>query len=55
MLFAANAASLIGSVATGAMVRKPGGWRIIFYLLIAVYALVFFGFVFVYKLSVCAG
>lgn len=49
VLYAANAASLVGSVGTGAMVRNPEGWRQIFYTLIGVYTLVIIGFAFFYN------
>lgn len=49
VMFPANAASVVGSVATGAMVRQAGGWRTVYWILTAVYATVCLGFFFFYK------
>lgn len=51
VLYSANIATLIGSIGTGAMVRSDlvNGWRIVYYVLIAVYGVALCGFLFVYK------
>ncbi|KAL7004934.1 hypothetical protein EMMF5_005547 [Cystobasidiomycetes sp. EMM_F5] len=51
VLYAANAATVIGSLGTGGMVQGDAvnGWRIVYWLLAASYGLTFLGIVFVYN------